>query len=306
MQIACDAHPDYLSTRFAEECGLPVTRVQHHHAHVLACMSEHGLRGPVLGVCWDGTGYGGDGTAWGGEFLRVDGAIFERRAHLRCFPLAGGDQAAREPRRAALGVLFALYGKALFDRCNLPLLRDFTPTELQVLEGMLTGRVRSPFTSSAGRLFDAVSALIGRCSRATFEGQAAMQLEFAAEEARTEATYPFTLLAGDRGAECPILDWGPAIYAVLADLQGQLPATDIAAKFHNTLAEMIVTVAAHVAEERVVLTGGCFQNRYLTECSVNRLRAAGFQPYWHQWVPPNDGGIAVGQALAVALRAAEE
>jgi hydrogenase maturation protein HypF len=294
--IAADAHPDYLSTRFAIESSLPVARVQHHYAHVLSCMAENELEPPVLGVSWDGTGYGSDGTIWGGEFLRVDGKTFERVTHLRRFPLPGGDTAVREPRRSALGVLFEIFGEEIFEMKHVASIAAFTSQERSMLKGALRGKVNTPMTSSVGRLFDAVASLLNLRQIVRFEGQAAMDLEFAADVAAQVKSY--ILRVGD------VVDWEPMIREMLAEIAENTPASIIAARFHVTLAEMIVAVARRASEKCVVLSGGCFQNRPLTEFTVERLRASGFRPYWHQRVPPNDGGIALGQILAAARLAA--
>ncbi len=295
--IACDMHPDYLSTRFARQDGLPMRSVQHHYAHVLACMAENDLEGDVLGVSWDGVGYGPDGTIWGGEFLRVSGASFERVAHFRPFRLPGGEKAVKEPRRAALGLLYEVFGDALFGMSGLVPLRAFSPEALPVLQGMLARGLNAPLTSSAGRLFDTVAAILGLRQVCQFEGQAAMELEFSLDGVVTDEAYPFRTQAEGKPW---VLDWEPAIREILADVQGRRPVGTIAARFHNTLVEMIVTVARLAGQERIILTGGCFQNRYLTERAVERLRAEGFRPYWHQRIPPNDGGIPVGQIIAAA------
>ncbi len=293
--IACDQHPDFTSTRYAEQSGLRTVSVQHHDAHVLSCMAEHQLAGPVLGVAWDGTGYGSDGTIWGGEFLRVDAQGFSRVAALRPFPLPGGDRAAQEPRRSALGLLYALYGE------DLPRHRlDFTRPELDLLIAALKRGINAPLTSSMGRLFDAVAALIGLRQRSSFEGQAAMALEFAALRADTDECYPFeiTTITGDEGACGRMIEWKPMMVSLLEENDPAL----ISAKFHNTLATMIVAVAERVGEPNVALSGGCFQNRTLLERTIGRLRAAGFNPYWQQQIPPNDGGIALGQLVAAARK----
>ncbi len=289
-RVACDAHPDYPSTRFAATIvsELPPVRVQHHHAHVLSCMAENELRPPLLGVAWDGTGYGLDGTVWGGEFLRVRSGGVDRVGHLRTFRLPGGDRAVVEPRRAAIGLLHEIFGDDI-PRDLAPVLA-FAPDELSVLHAMLRTGVNAPLTSSAGRLFDAVAALLDVRQRCSFEGQAAMELEFALDGCDTDDAY-------DTASE----DWEAMIRCIIADLRSGVPAGRIAAKFHNTLAETIVGVARRVGEEKVALSGGCFQNRYLTERTVLRLRDAGFRPYWHQRVPPNDGGIALGQLAALAF-----
>jgi hydrogenase maturation protein HypF len=286
--VVCDAHPDYRSTRYAERLGLPLIRIQHHHAHVRAVMAEHALDGPVLGVAWDGAGYGDDGAVWGGEFLLVDGPGYTRVAHLRPFRLPGGDAAAREPRRAALGVLYELFGE------NLPTLPSVSTSEWQVMATMLARGVNAPHTTSTGRLFDAAAALAGLRQVANYEGQAAMELEFAIDP--TDEFYPFSIEESKiQNPKTKILNWSPAILALLDDVHKSTPTGTISARFHNMLAAAIVAVAQVVGIERVALSGGCFQNRYLTERTVALLLAAGHRPYWSQRVPPNDGGIAYGQ-----------
>ena len=297
--IACDAHPDYLSTRYAGRTGLPLVSVQHHLAHVLSCMAENDLDGPVLGVSWDGTGYGLDGTIWGGEFLFVADEHVTRIAHLRPFPLPGGDKAVKEPRRTAMGMLYALYGDRVFQRDDLAPLKAFSPRELATLRGMLAQGIHSPLTTSVGRLFDVVAAIIDLCQQIRFEGQAAMALEFALEGIETDEAYPLPLIISSPPA---ILDWAPLVEKVLYDVAQDVPVGMISVKFHNALSDAIIAVARYVNTEKVALTGGCFQNKYLTECAVTRLQAAGFRPYWHQRVPPNDGGIALGQLVAASQR----
>jgi hydrogenase maturation protein HypF len=300
--VACDLHPDYVSTQFAARSGLPVVAVQHHYAHVLSCMAENGLSGGVLGVSWDGTGFGTDGTVWGGEFLEVTESSFRRFAHLRTFRLPGGDKAVREPRRTALGLLHERFGDAAFAMNHLPPVQAFSPQELAVLRRMLQQGVNSPRTSSAGRLFDAIASLVGLRQAARFEGQAAMDLEFVLAPTPTDESFPFALDAPPAGgAPSPlVVDWGPLLDGILADVAAGVPPAPVAAKYHHTLVEMIVAVVRRAGQDRVVLTGGCFQNRYLLERAVLRLRAEGFCPYWHRQIPPNDGGIAPGQILAAA------
>ena len=295
--VAHDMHPEYLSTRYALELGLPTLAVQHHYAHVLSCLVDAEVEPPVLGVAWDGTGYGTDGTIWGGEFLRVNADDFERVGHLRTFPLAGGDTAVREPRRSAAGLLFELGGEgaleeggaalAPFDRVEGPIVRRMLQRSLQVVR-----------TSSAGRLFDGVASLLGLVQRSDFEGEAAMALEFAAGEILRDspeaAPYPYEVNR-DNGAF--VLDWGPMVEALFAERQHVRRA---AARFHATLASGIADIARRVGEPRVVLTGGCFQNRCLTELTLDRLSDAGLEPVWHSRIPPNDGGISVGQVWAAA------
>jgi hydrogenase maturation protein HypF len=357
--IAADAHPDYLSTQYAQDLakagpplpsppppgrvrsasgppngGLSETapphgaaagparftgvapppsplipqliRVQHHIAHVLSCMAENELEPPILGVSWDGTGYGLDGTIWGGEFFLVTGTSCERVAHFRPFRLPGGDAAVKEPRRTALGLLYEMFGEAAFTKTGLAPLQAFSPAELGPLKTMLTRRLNSPQTSSAGRLFDAVASLVGLRHQVHFEGQAAMELEFALAGAEvTSEAYPFPPHSDH--VSCftfhppLLLDWSPLIESILSDLKAHVPIGLISARFHNALVEAIIAIAKHFGQPRVVLSGGCFQNRYLTERSVRRLQEEGFRPYWHQRIPPNDGGIALGQVIA-ALR----
>jgi hydrogenase maturation protein HypF len=303
-RIACDLHPDYTTTRYAARLAadfhpaLAVTAVQHHLAHVMACAAENEVTGPVLGVSWDGTGYGTDGTVWGGEFLRVEGGEFRRVAHLATFRLPGGDRAVREPRRSAAGMLYELLGENALARRDLPPFAAFAEGEIGPLETMLRRGVNAPPTSSAGRLFDAVASLLGIRQQNHYEGQAAMELEFCTEGIETAERYPFDIVSPASGPA--VLDWHPMVRAIMRDAEACVATGVIATRFHNTLAEAIASVARIVGEERVVLTGGCFQNKYLTETTVDRLEAGGFKPYWHQRVPPNDGGLALGQLAAVA------
>ncbi|HTL57257.1 MAG TPA: carbamoyltransferase HypF [Candidatus Limnocylindrales bacterium] len=307
--IAADAHPDYLSTKFARELASQNTRlrycsVQHHLAHVLACMTENELRHSVLGVSWDGTGYGPDQTIWGGEFFIVDEDSWSRVAHFRPFRLPGGERAIKEPRRTAIGLLFEMLGVAAFERSDLAPVTSFSTSERNSLERMLVQRFNSPITSSVGRLFDAISSLIGQRQFVRFEGQAAMELEFALEGLEIDEFYQLPLSSSNSAiltqASGLILDWAPLIKSVLADLKNHVSIGNISAKFHNGLIEAIIEVARLFDQEYVALSGGCFQNRYLTERAVRRLREEGFRSYWHQRVPPNDGGIALGQLAAAA------
>ncbi len=294
--IACDQHPDYRSTRYAQTCGLPVVEVQHHHAHLLSCMADNALDPPVTGICWDGTGIGSDGTVWGGEVLTIahDLDCFTREAHLRPFPLPGGDRAVVEPRRAALGALYAIHGDRLFTEAlheRLP----FDAAQVPVLARMLQRRINCPITSSAGRLFDAVAALLGVQLRADFEAQAAMQLEFAIAPGVTRT---YDVAVSDTADGPMIFDWSPMLKAIVSEVDRGVDTGTIAATFHNTMAQIVVEGARRASYERVLLTGGCFQNRYLADRAAQRLGEEGFRPYQHQRVPPNDGGIAVGQVIA--------
>lgn len=301
VAIACDAHPDYASTHLAQQLGqqrnIPVLPIQHHYAHVLSALVDRALEPPVLGIAWDGAGYGRDGTLWGGEFLSVtDRQGFERVAQLRSFPLPGGEIAAREPRRAALGLLYAAFGDRVFELEN-PVLYAFQPQELTLLQTLLQRQVNTPLTSSMGRLFDAVAALVGLCQRTTYEGEAALGLEAAIAGYSTVEVYPYRLVTQNNRL---VVDWAPMVTAILAD--APTPVSLVAARFHNTLIEVIVAVAERVGLPQVVLTGGCFQNRYLLTGALRALRTAGFQPYGHRQLPANDGGLAAGQILGAAWR----
>jgi hydrogenase maturation protein HypF len=299
IHVASDLHPDYLSTTYAESLEAPLTRVQHHYAHIAACMVENRLDGEVLGVSWDGTGYGRDGTIWGGEFLLADRSGFTRMATFRRFRLPGGAAAIGEPRRSALGALYELLGSRLDEQVGLAPLASFSDEELRVLQRMLATGVNAPFTSSAGRLFDVVAAVAGIRQRVHYEGQAAMELEFAARRDHDLRSYSFELR---QGPEEILVDWRPTLRDILDTMAGGTTAERIAARFHGTLADIIVEVARRAGNNRVLLTGGCFQNKVLTECAVTRLRQAGFKPYWHQRIPPNDGAISLGQAAVAAWK----
>jgi hydrogenase maturation protein HypF len=299
IAVACDHHPDYASTRLAEASGLPVIRVQHHHAHVASALAEHDLDGDVLGVAWDGTGLGLDGTVWGGEFLRASAAGFRRVARLLPFRLPGGEVAARQPWRSALGVLHTLEGDALWDRDLAPVshARAWRP----VLESLLHAGGCSVLTSSAGRLYDAVASLLALRQEASYEAQAAMQLEQMAAPG-TAAAYPFTLTeaAGEGAAAVVDVDWRPAVVGILEDLGRGTGIATVASRFHRTLAQMIAAVAEWAGLPRVVLTGGFFQNASVLSLAAGELRGRRFEVVTHCRIPPNDGGLAVGQALVAA------
>jgi hydrogenase maturation protein HypF len=318
--IAHDLHPDYFSTQYAKsEIGnrKPVLScvegsqiaIQHHHAHLASCLAENEVKGPALGVTWDGTGYGPDGMVWGGEFLWGDAASFERVAHLRTFRLPGGEAAVREPRRSALGVLWEHFGPESLEWEDLAPVAAFSSSDRRLLRRMLEQGVNSPLTSSAGRLFDAVAALMGLRQEIRFEAQAAMMLEYAVDETVTDA-YPMAMTndqipnpksqIGNRKSGSLVLDWGPLLETLLADIRRGVSVEVMAARFHNALVEGIVAVARAVGAERVALTGGCFQNRILLERAYRRLTEAGIRAYVHQRIPPNDGGIALGQVAVAA------
>ncbi|MGR9089378.1 MAG: carbamoyltransferase HypF [Gammaproteobacteria bacterium] len=299
VMVACDEHPDYYTTQVAEAQAGEHVRVQHHLAHVLACVADNGVTGPVLGVAFDGTGYGTDGTVWGGEFLHVADTAVQRVAHLRSFALPGGDHAIAEPRRAAAGLLFELFGASVFDECRFAPLASFPAAARRIIGQMLARGVNSPRTSSIGRLFDAVAALLDLVQCSGYEGHAAMALEFALDDAPVTACYPLPIVDN---AGSTLLDWAPLLHALIADHRRGATVAHMAGAFHNAIATAIVAVAERTGERQVVLSGGCFQNRYLCEQTIKQLRAAGFAVYWHRHVPPNDGGLALGQAVWTARR----
>jgi hydrogenase maturation protein HypF len=289
--VAHDFHPAYLSTRAAMEMDLPLIGVQHHHAHAASCMAEHQLQGRVIGAAFDGTGYGADGAIWGGEVLVCDYARFERRYHLRYVPLAGGDAGAREPWRSALAYL----RDAGLSAGNAPSLASVDEKRLRVVERMIERGVQTVATSSCGRLFDAVSALLGVCLENRYEAEAAMELEALACGDGPE--FGFDL----RGEE---IDLRQTIRELAVAQRNGAPAGVLSAGFHETLASAIaqacVQVRASDGLDRVCLSGGSFQNVRLLEGTIARLERAGFQVYWQSEIPPNDGGLALGQAAIAA------
>jgi hydrogenase maturation protein HypF len=305
VAVACDLHPDYATTRLAEASGLPVITVQHHHAHVASAMAEHDLTGEVLGVSWDGTGYGTDGTVWGGEFLCSSRTGYQRVGRLRPFWLPGGEAAARQPWRSALGVLDAVYGARMW-AMDVPPVGRSAP-HASTLAALLRPGPCSVKTSSAGRLFDAVAALIGLRQDCSYEAQAATLLEQVADR-RADDAYPFALVERQAGKSDPLVevDWRPAVAALVEDLRRGSSRAVVAGRFHTTLAVMVHAVAEFVALPRVVLSGGCFQNAQLSGLTAQRLREKGFHVFTHSRIPPNDGGLAVGQALVAAHRLLEQ
>jgi hydrogenase maturation protein HypF len=292
--IAHDLHPDYASTLWAQAQGVETIAVQHHHAHLAACLAENGvLEGDeALGVIWDGAGLGPDGTIWGGEFLLGSASGYRRVGHLFPFLLPGGDAAAREPRRSALAVLFAALGDAGLQDGALPPLRSLSSGQRRLLRSMLATGTQAPLTTSAGRLFDAVASLLALRQRSTFEGQAAMELE-AAAGTTPAGGYPLPFAAG-------VLDWRVLLEALLLDLRRGTGTSLMAARFHEGLADGILAVARAVGVSRVALSGGCFANRRLLEGTASRLSAAGFTVLLHRLVPPGDGGVALGQVAVAA------
>jgi hydrogenase maturation protein HypF len=300
IKVVSDKHPNYISTHYAQNLKLPIASIQHHYAHILSCMSENEIDDNVLGVSWDGTGYGTDGTIWGGEFLKVDAESFKRFAHLRQFRLPGSEIAIKEIWRTAAGILFEIFGSNVLVDKSILSFRNVPETKLHVLRKMLEQNLNSPSTSSAGRLFDAVASITGISQYSHFEGQAAMMVEFSTSYLNSNEIYPFHILENLKDEEAKyILDWEPMIREILTEVKNNVDSYLITVKFHNTLTDMIVGTAKRSGEKKIALSGGCFQNKYLLEKTVHALRGAGFSPYWHQRIPTNDGGISLGQITAV-------
>lgn len=307
--IACDLHPDYLTTELApgyaekfspEGEPLPVIRVQHHHAHLVSCMADCREEGPVLGVTWDGTGYGEDGTVWGGEFLFGDEKGFERLGRLYPFPMPGGEICARRIYRMAFGVLLGTFGEeealAMFER--------FFPgrgEEAPTMASQASKALNTPLTSSAGRLFDAVACLLGVGDEAHYEAQAACELEAMARRAGGWGVYPYQL--SDEGGLVQ-LDTRPLIRAILEEVEKGKDKREIAASFHRTLAVAIAEIVTRLAEatgtQKVALTGGSFQNLLLLTWTMELLEERGLRCLIHRRVPCNDGGVSLGQAVVAA------
>jgi hydrogenase maturation protein HypF len=309
--IAHDLHPDYLSSRYAQQRvdadpGLRLVGVQHHHAHLAACLAEHGETGRALGIIFDGTGYGEDASVWGGELLDGDLAGFERVGMLMPVRLPGGDRAVQEPWRMAASWL----SHALDDELpGIPrtLGETVEATDWQAVCGIVQTGVRSPVTTSAGRLFDAVSALCGVRARVSYEGQAAAELEGAADPSVRDR-YEITVTGGEEAGPL-VIDPRPAIRGVVRDIGGGEPVAAISARFHNGIADAVARAAEHACRERgldkVVLSGGVFQNRLLLERARDGLDKTGLQTLVPVALPPNDGGISFGQVAVAAARAAQ-
>jgi hydrogenase maturation protein HypF len=297
--VAYDLHPEYLATKYALalKSGEELVPVQHHHAHIVSCMVDNGVQEPVIGVALDGTGFGSDGQIWGGEFLVADYRGFRRAGHLQYVPLPGGEAAIRRPYRMAVAHLYSLLGDAGLESA-LPYLGDVDGRELEIIRQQIDKGINTPLTSSCGRLFDAVSALLGFRGEASYEGEAAVQLEMMAYDADDDASYPFTLVESDCARVVHLAEMWRGL---LDDLEARVPSGTVAVRFHNTVAKMIVRMCGAVAEEtglrQVALSGGCFQNRLLLTKTTRALREAGLEVLIHRQVPCNDGGVSLGQAV---------
>lgn len=293
--IARDPHPDHRSVRIARSFDKPVQLVQHHYAHILSVMADNGIDKDVLGIAWDGTGIGDDGTIWGGEFLKANGLGFRRFASLSDFPLLGGEKAIREPRRIAIALLYECYGRKLWEKRSLAPLSATPESERRIFEQMMNSGIHSPKTSSMGRIFDGVASLLGIRQSSQFEGQAAMELEYSVDDGDDCEPYPFEI----ERSECLRVDWRPMVRAIVDNLEESTAIGQLASRFHSTLAEVALQIAYAAREHDVVLGGGCFQNRILLERTISRLRDGGFEVWWPKQAPPNDGGLALGQIVAL-------
>jgi hydrogenase maturation protein HypF len=299
--IAYDLHPNYLATRYAleraERENIPSIGVQHHHAHVAACMAEHGLDGthPVIGVAFDGTGYGEDGAIWGGEILIADYKSYQRRFHLEYFPLPGGDAAIKKPTRTALALLWSL---GLEWDEKLGPVEEFAEKDQIILHAQLERKINIPMTSSMGRLFDAVAALAGVRQQVNYEGQAAIEFEALADSAEGEK-YSFGL-GKDQ------IQVKNVIEALIQDVELGVPASKISSKFHNGLAQCVLEICLKIRSEtgldEVALSGGVWQNITLLRRTLSLLNKDGFRVYIHWEVPANDGGLSLGQAVIATAR----
>lgn len=303
--IAYDMHPEYLSTKYAleqsEKDKLVAIPIQHHHAHIVSCMVDNGVQEPVIGIAFDGTGYGTDGQIWGSEFFIADYKSFKRVGQLEYLPLPGGTLAIKRPYRIAIGYLLALIGEPAFDS-RLGFLNNLDKAEIAMIKRQVETNINSPLTSSMGRLFDAVSAMAGIRGVIDHEAQAAIEMEMKAYEAKDErGAYPFDM-AGQDGYHIVLLH--NLIGAVAKDLLSGCPAAIISMRFHNTIAALTLDICHSVREESgvntVALSGGCFQNRLLLSKVLDSLRSAGFKVLTHRQVPCNDGGISLGQAVIAA------
>ena len=302
--VACDLHPDYLSTRYAHDStaqtGLRLIPIQHHHAHIASLLTEHGQRGPIIGVSFDGTGYGTDGAIWGGEFLLADLGSYQRQTHLEYMPLPGGDVATRNPYRIATAYLYHLFGEkglAIADR-----IIGLDQTEIDVIKAQIDRRLNTPFTSSAGRLFDAVAALLGIRKVIDYEAQAAIELEMVTTSSEPkDGAYSFGS-TDEKGSMA--IGLKPLFHAIIADIDAGVRSAEIARRFHYSMALMIAKVCRELGDRTGVnavgLSGGCFQNRLLLEMTMSALKKVGLTTLIHRQVPPGDGSIALGQAAIVA------
>lgn len=293
--IVTDLHPEYLSTKYAKEFRLPIIQIQHHHAHIGSAMVENELDEKVIGLCFDGTGLGNDGNIWGSEFFVCDLLDYERKFHFEYLPLPGGDLAVKEPWRIAVSWLYKVFGTE-FLQFDLPFLKTVSEEKIDWVIKSIDNKINGPLSCGSGRLFDAVSALLGLCNVTTFEAEAPMRLESIALNNET-GKYSFKL--------SQVIEFSEMFSEIIYDLQQKISSAIISAKFHNTISELIVEGAKKISNEtglnKVVLSGGTFQNRYLLERTENSLTEMGFEVFSNCSIPCNDGGISLGQ-LAIAAK----
>lgn len=295
--IACDSHPDYLSTRFARSLGIETIEVQHHHAHIASCMAEHSLDEKVIGIAFDGTGFGTDGSIWGGEFFVCDLVDFERVYHFDPVPLPGGDQVTKQPWRTALAYLHKYFGNPFTEK-DLPFLKKIAPEKQHLINQMLEKNLNTPLSSGAGRLFDAVAALTDICCESHYHAEAPMRLESVIRQ-NCRGKYLYEV-------EDKVIIFRKLFHQLIKDIQAGTSQAEIAAKFHNTIIAIILDISRRIKDasgiQKVVLSGGSFQNRYLLENSSSLLGRMGFEVYSQAQLPSNDGGIALGQMAIAAKR----
>jgi hydrogenase maturation protein HypF len=300
--VAYDLHPDYLSTRYALSIpDIPKVGVQHHHAHIVSVMVENGIEGDVIGVALDGTGFGPDGTIWGGEFIKANLRDFHRLAHLKRAPMPGGSMAIKEPWRMAIAYLSEAFEDGTND-LKIDLMRRIDSEKWKILKRMIEKKINTPWTSSMGRLFDAISSLLSIRDEVRYEGQAAIELEMIADP-EVKGQYPFHVHQEERPM---VIDTTGIVRSVVQDLTENVAASKISGKFHRTIASLIINTSGIIRSKeslnRVVLSGGVFQNIFLLSLVTKGLKQSGFEVYTHHLVPPNDGGIALGQAVIAHRR----
>jgi hydrogenase maturation protein HypF len=286
--VVSDLHPDYISAKYAKEKFKNVESVQHHASHILSVIAENDIKEPVLGISWDGAGFGLDRTIWGGEFLRFDKAGFKRVAHIKKFCLPGGESTFKDIYKSAFGLLYEIYGDDVMQ--YIP--ENITKKNSAILLQMLKKNINSPECSSVGRLFDAVASILDIKQKVSFEGQAAMELEFLTDGFSSQENYEYEI-KNENGV--PIIDWTSVIKQLIQDKKEKISKNIFSLKFHNTLVKIIVNIAKLINEKNIALSGGCFQNKYLLENSIKELHKSGFNVFWNKEVPANDGGISLGQ-----------
>lgn len=308
--IACDLHPEYISTKLANEIAtentLKLNSIQHHEAHVAACIVDNKVKGDVIGIAFDGTGFGKDGNVWGGEFFLGNVKTFKRKAHLKYVPMPGGEASVKEPWRMAVSYLYNIYGSKLWN-LRVDFLKNLDKKRAKFLIKAINKKINTPLTSSMGRLFDAVSSIIGICNVSKYEAQPAIELEkvIKNESPLTESKnrYKFKYI---NKKETIVIDWSILIKEVTRDLKNKKTKKEISLKFHNAICYMIKDVCNLLRKKykisKVCLSGGVFQNRYLSSSIKPLLEKDGFRVYLHSKLPAHDGNISLGQAAIALMR----